>query len=206
MSSILATCQSIALRAVTLGVVSLSVSLSLPVLVGSSALIAEEPRTEALSYGVSPAAVQTLMSSEGISSESKAASKRDLQAAVASLRQTPQPEPEVSPWPLAKGLVLCLAVFCVIIFLLKKLNPHAIHSGKRRMAVLERLPLSPKSSLVLIQVEGRTRVIAVGSEQVQMLDGWEKLRSPAREFSEVLAAVPGAPVELSAPGHEKGVA
>ena len=196
MSSIFVRYHSLALRAVAVALV---------LLIPHARLVAEE---------AAPHIAQTVASHTGAASsesslataEPQVAPKRDLQAAVASLRQSPQPEPEVSPWPLAKGLALCLAVFCIIVYLLKRLNPHSVHSGKRRLAVLERLPLSPKSSLVLIQVDGRTRVLAVGSEQVQMLDGWEKLRSPAREFSEVMATLPETPSEMGSRGQDKGVA
>jgi flagellar biosynthetic protein FliO len=192
MSSIFERYHSLALRAVTVAFL---------LLVPHAPLVAEETAQH-----VSEQTIASASENSHSSSETQAAPKRDLQAAVASLRQSPQPEPEVSPWPLAKGLALCLAVFCVIVFLLKRLNPHSLHSGKRRLAVLERLPLSPKSSLVLIQVDGRTRVIAVGSEQVQMLDGWEKLRSPAREFGEVLATLPEASTELGTREQGKGAA
>ena len=132
--------------------------------------------------------------------------KRDLQSAVAALRQSPQPEPEINPWPMAKGLALCLGVFCVIVYLLKRLNPHAIHSGKRRMTLLERLPLTPKSALLMVQVDGRTRLIAIGSEQVHSLDGWERIRTAPREFDEMLTALPGGNDQAPAAPQEKGVA
>lgn len=105
--------------------------------------------------------------------------KRDLHAAVASLRQIPAPQPEMSVWPMLKGLGLCLATFCLVVFLLKKLNRGIQPSNGRRLRLIEKLPVSPKSALLLVEIDGMTRLVGVGAENITDLGPRGGMR-PAR--------------------------
>ncbi len=112
-------------------------------------------------------------------SETEGAVKRDLHAAVAALRLTPAPQPDFDAWPMVRGLALCLAAFCVVVFLLKKLNRGIQPSGGRRLRVLEKLAVSPKSALLLVEVDGITRLVGVGAETITDL-GTRSTMRPAR--------------------------
>lgn len=123
-----------------------------------------------------------------------ATGRRDLQAAVASLRQQPVAQPEFNPWPMLKGLGLCLATLCGLVFILKKLNRVSSAGSGRRLKVLERLPIGQKSTLVLVEVDGVTRLIGIGAETITDLGVRQGMR-PARipppkskepEFQDVL--------------------
>jgi flagellar biosynthetic protein FliO len=78
-----------------------------------------------------------------------------------------------------KGLALCLATLCGLVFILKKLNRVSSVGGGRRLKVLERLPLGQKSSLVLVEVDGVTRLIGIGAETITDL-GARGIMRPAR--------------------------
>ena len=67
------------------------------------------------------------------------------------------------------GLFLCFGVFGGAIHIYKKyVMPRAI-SDKRRLQVVERLPLSPKSSLLLVKVDGKELLLSTGAESTRLI-------------------------------------
>jgi len=68
-----------------------------------------------------------------------------------------------------QGLALTLGVFCILIFVMKKIKGSIGDSGERRIQILERTPLTSKTSLLRVQINGRESLIAVGTEQVAVV-------------------------------------
>lgn len=70
---------------------------------------------------------------------------------------------------LMEGLGYCLAVFFLGIYLYKRFVLRQSGPIKRHMQIVERLQLTTKSSLVLVEIEGRKVVLSVGSERTSFL-------------------------------------
>ncbi len=69
------------------------------------------------------------------------------------------------------GLSICLVLILVGVAILKRVNKFVGGSSDKRLKIKERLPLSNKTSLVLVEVGGREILISVGSEAVTELKG-----------------------------------
>ena len=98
---------------------------------------------------------------KAIAQESRAAEKEKKNAAPPSFAS--------SGVKMTQGLALCVAILLIGAFLAKKFKVGAVNSGARSMKVLERLPLTPKTALLLAEVQGQRVILSVGSEQVQFL-------------------------------------
>lgn len=69
------------------------------------------------------------------------------------------------------GLAICLVLILVGVAILKRVNKFVGGTSDKRLKIKERLPLSNKTSLVLVEVGGREILISVGSEAVTELKG-----------------------------------
>lgn len=69
------------------------------------------------------------------------------------------------------GLAICLILILVGVAVLKRFNKYVGVSAERRLKIKERLPISNKTSLVLIELNGKEVLIAVGSDSVTELTG-----------------------------------
>ena len=159
----------------------------------SGASFTEQPSNQ-ISSGSAPSVAPSVIDSrDAAQGENAAEGKRDLQAAVAALRQSPVPQPELSPWPMLKGLALCLAAFCGIVFLIQKFHPGQGVAGTRRMRVIERLPVAQKSALLLVEVDGKTKLIGVGPDTITDLEYRERPRLATKQprFEEILSETKG---------------
>lgn len=71
---------------------------------------------------------------------------------------------------MAKGLLLCLGMLGLAVFLLKKFHPAAAaQAGSRHMKLIERLSIGPRTALCLAEVDGTKVLFSVGSEQVTLI-------------------------------------
>ena len=68
------------------------------------------------------------------------------------------------------GLFLCMGVFGGGIHLYKKFIAKTSGGLRRRMTVIERLPVGQKSSLVLVALDGREFLIATGPDATTVLN------------------------------------
>jgi len=71
---------------------------------------------------------------------------------------------------MAQGLAVCLAVLAGGVYAYRRIHPQAAITTKRRMRVRERLPLTSKAQLLLVEIDGREVVVAVGSDHVSIHD------------------------------------
>lgn len=78
-------------------------------------------------------------------------------------------EPSGTPFLMFKGLGVCLAVLLIGAWIVKKTGLAKPRTGSGRIKILERCPLSTKSSIVLLEIEGKSILVAVGPEQVTLL-------------------------------------
>lgn len=74
---------------------------------------------------------------------------------------------------LFQGLAFCLGVFFIGLHVYKKYIYKGALPTKRSMRVLERLSLGSKSSLILVEIESKKVLVAVGAEKLTVLESNE---------------------------------
>lgn len=68
-----------------------------------------------------------------------------------------------------RGLGLCLAVFLIGVALYKRVGKGQGAGGGRRLRIVERLPLTQRTALVMAEVDGARVLLSVGTERVNVL-------------------------------------
>lgn len=92
------------------------------------------------------------------------------------------PSVQGSGLKMVQGLAACLAVLLIGSWAVKRHQKGVENNSSRRLKILERLPLAPKTFLVLAEVEGKKILLSVGSERVTMLE------SPQSHYTEFAQA------------------
>lgn len=87
-----------------------------------------------------------------------------------------------------QGLALCLGIFFVGFHFYKRFALKSGVNGRRSLELIDRIPVSAKTHLILVQVEGQKKLFTVGSERVTALD--------ARDLNEKRRGQTSAPIEL----------
>ena len=84
-----------------------------------------------------------------------------------------QPEAELTGagWHALKGLGLCLGVFLIGVYFYKRLGLKAAAGGRRRLRIVERMPLQGRVSLLLVELDGEETLLAVGSDHAALIKG-----------------------------------
>ena len=91
------------------------------------------------------------------------------------------------------GFLFCLGVFGAGIHIYRKYTGVAISSAKRRVKIIERLPLTQKTSLLLVSLDGKELLISSGPDQTRLIQGPS---TPTREtFEESFADLYSMPSE-----------
>lgn len=67
----------------------------------------------------------------------------------------------------ATGLALCLAVFGVAVFVMKRTSSK-LQTSDREIIIKERVAISAKTSAVLVEVKGQTYLMVTGSENTSI--------------------------------------
>jgi flagellar biogenesis protein FliO len=70
---------------------------------------------------------------------------------------------------LVQGLVLALGLFFILLHFLKRSGRVKLHSSGKHMQLLERLPLSSKTCLNLVEVDGQPFLVGVGPDRVSIM-------------------------------------
>ncbi len=65
-----------------------------------------------------------------------------------------------------QGLAFALGLLFIGLYFVKKLNPRAVGGAERKIKIVERTPVTPKTSLILAEVEGKKVFLAVGPDRV----------------------------------------
>jgi len=95
---------------------------------------------------------------------------------------TPDEPGSSSAWlKLAQAFCICMALLCAIIFCLKRYSDKFAKVGDKKLRVKERLPLTGKTALLLVEYEGRNMLVAVGSERVSFSDNDSPFRLAGEE-------------------------
>jgi len=102
-----------------------------------------------------------------------------------------------------KALVLCIGVFCIVIYFLKRMNKGVIGGANKRIQVLEKVQIASKTSLVLVELDGKPLLFSLGNDRVSVLNPESKssVYSSTEElsqFSESLESVCEKDIQLSA--------
>jgi flagellar biogenesis protein FliO len=146
----------------------------LALLLSSTHVIAEEVAAEELNDTKTEATQESAQESATMKSVSGILAKRrgDATAEKKSLSllddvETPERPPVASR--MFQGLALCLGVFFIGSWVVKRYGPQAGTATNRRIRVVERTTLTPKTALCLIEVDGKQVLLATGSDLVQVL-------------------------------------
>jgi flagellar biogenesis protein FliO len=67
------------------------------------------------------------------------------------------------------GLLLCLGVFALGMRLMQKQGLKRRQGSQRRLEILEKIAISPKSSIALVALDNKEFLVASGSDAVQIL-------------------------------------
>jgi flagellar biogenesis protein FliO len=70
-----------------------------------------------------------------------------------------------------KGLGLCLGVLLIFFYFYKKRFPESVQSfSKRRLKILERLPVSAKSHVILLELDGKPLLCGITHESITFFE------------------------------------
>lgn len=96
-------------------------------------------------------------------------------------KSTPPALESPAPMTMLQGLALCFGVFLILVYVLKRVKGVPSGGNGRKLRVLERISISPRSSAVLLAVGGREVLVSVGPERVTLLsdnaDAQDSLRA-----------------------------
>lgn len=70
---------------------------------------------------------------------------------------------------MVKGLAICISLLLVVVWVLKKIKSPMITGQGRKLKIIERLPVSAKSSILLVEVNKKKMLIGVGSDPVSLI-------------------------------------
>lgn len=90
-------------------------------------------------------------------------------AEMAKFRTEAETNVAASGMRMVKALGICLGLFFIGVYLYKRFAHKAVIIPSRRMRVIDRVSVAAKTTLVLVEVEGRTVLMAVGGEKVAFL-------------------------------------
>ncbi len=86
--------------------------------------------------------------------------------AVSALALSSEGPVETSGVKMVKGLAFCVGVFMIGIAVTQRMRSRAPRACGSGMRIIERLPLTQKTALLLIEHDGKQIMLAVGSEHV----------------------------------------
>ena len=125
----------------------------------------------------SVAAAQVAVSEETMSRLSALKRSALAQAAEASVvagettaLPVAQPENTSSGLKVVQALALCIGVLLVGAWFFRRYWGSGVQYAGRRLKIREKLSVSPRTALVLVEVDGRPLVLALGSEKVTFCD------------------------------------
>ena len=94
---------------------------------------------------------------------------RDIKSPLSDWREPKAAEPVEGAWSMLRGLGLTLGVFFVGLYVFKRVRGPIQTAQKRKLRILERLPLSSKTALLLVQANGQEVLLSVGSDRVSVI-------------------------------------
>jgi flagellar biosynthetic protein FliO len=68
-----------------------------------------------------------------------------------------------------KGLAICILILMLGVWLLKKFKSPLISPSIRKLKVIDRLPLTARSSLVLVQVNQKQVLVGVSADRINLI-------------------------------------
>lgn len=102
----------------------------------------------------------------------KKAAEADGRLALTEWRTKPDsPSLQQSGTTMLQGLALALGIFMVVVWGLKKFGGKRVFARPQRLKVLERAPVTPRTALMLVSLDGKEMLISVGAEKVTQLSG-----------------------------------
>ncbi|MBX7139240.1 MAG: flagellar biosynthetic protein FliO [Oligoflexia bacterium] len=125
-------------------------------------LLAEEPAT-------APTERLTRIAELRHAAQESSAQPDSQQQVLTQLRSEKQ-EVSLSAIKMIQALGLCIGVFLIATFLVRKYGPKNLMPTGRRLRVREKLPVTSKTSLMLIEVDERPFLVAVGPDHVAFCD------------------------------------
>ena len=104
-----------------------------------------------------------------VAAQAVSPAKKDFKSFLSDWREPSQDQSTPGAFSMAKGLLLVLGVFFIGVYFFKRFNGVTATGQKRRMRVLERIPISSKAALVLVEVGGQEVLVSVGSDRVSVI-------------------------------------
>ncbi len=89
-----------------------------------------------------------------------------------------------------KGLAICILLLFALIWVLKKIKSPIVSGQGKKLKIIERLPVSARSSLLLVEVNKKQILVGVGPDNVNLvsdyldtdlLDGVSVISEPEEE-------------------------
>ncbi len=99
------------------------------------------------------------------------------------------------------GTLFCLGMFGAGVYVYKKYLGQPMAGSKRRLKVIERLTVAPKTNLLLVSLDGRELLISVGPDQARVMQG--QLPHSRQLFEESFADMYSMPVDEKRSVEEK---
>lgn len=95
----------------------------------------------------------------------------DAQGKIEDLEHKKSPLPGEGGYvfKMVQALGLCIGVLLVGAFVIRKINPQLVKSASRKIKIIERTAVSPRTALVLAELDGKSILFSVGSERVSLL-------------------------------------
>ncbi|MDC0358692.1 flagellar biosynthetic protein FliO [Oligoflexia bacterium] len=82
---------------------------------------------------------------------------------------TSQPQFKGSGFRMLQGLAICVGVFLVGVYFIKRFGKQKNYYPDKHLNILERMPLTQKTALLLVEVNGENVLLSVGSDRVNFL-------------------------------------
>ncbi len=83
---------------------------------------------------------------------------------------------------MVQGLAICLGVMFLVLAVIKRTKKGVIKT-KSHCKIIEKMPLTAKSTLILVEINGKQHAITVGSEQVQQVQLLQHQQQPLKNES-----------------------
>ena len=137
------------------------------VLFTAASAVAEAPASEASDSSIEK--LRRIKAQVQINQSEKADGA--IQQAASGERYLAQPEREETSRvsKTVQGLILCLGVFFVMVYFLKRTRPQGGAASEARLQLKERLSVGPKANVALLTIDGKEVLVGVSETQVSLL-------------------------------------
>lgn len=110
-----------------------------------------------------------ILSNVAVAQSTSSSAASNPQALSTTVAPIPPLDFSASLFSMVKGLAICVALLLTVVWLLKKFKAPLVTGQGRAMRIVERLPVTTKSSLLLVEVNSKKVLIGVGSDPISLV-------------------------------------